>query len=151
MVTLGTSTLRSIGVLLGRSLDVSLVKVQLKRASPSRLSKLPNSFLSSTVTMGQNEQEKPHISGQANSPMSAPAHALTFEQVAQELNGNINDGLTESEAKQRLETYGRNEFGEQEGVQPLKIFIGQIANALTLVSYLTQASSSILEEAHRQR
>jgi len=90
--------------------------------------------------MGQNEEEKPHISGQANSPMTAPAHALTFEQVAQELDGNIDDGLTESEAKQRLETYGRNEFGEQEGVQPLKIFIGQIANALTLVSYLPQAS-----------
>ncbi|QGI97591.1 hypothetical protein CEK26_010660 [Fusarium fujikuroi] len=82
--------------------------------------------------MGQNEEEKPHISGQANSPMSAPAHALTFEQVAQELNGNLDDGLTESEAELRLETYGRNEFGEQEGVQPLKIFIGQIANALTL-------------------
>ncbi|KAH7202308.1 hypothetical protein DER44DRAFT_669624 [Fusarium oxysporum] len=91
--------------------------------------------------MGQNEEEKPHISGQANSPMTAPAHALTFEQVAQELNGNLDDGLTESEAKQRLETYGRNEFGEQEGVQPLKIFIGQIANALTLVLILAMAAS----------
>lgn len=91
--------------------------------------------------MGQNEEEKPHISGQANSPMSAPAHALTFEQVAQELNGNLDDGLTESEARQRLEIYGRNEFGEQEGVQPLKIFIGQIANALTLVLILAMAAS----------
>ncbi|KAF5668104.1 potassium sodium efflux p-type fungal-type [Fusarium heterosporum] len=85
--------------------------------------------------------EAPHVSGQANSPMTAPAHALTFEQVAQELEANLDDGLTDQEAKRRLETSGRNEFGEQEGVQPLKIFIGQIANALTLVLILAMAAS----------
>ena len=89
--------------------------------------------------MGQNptEEAAPHVSGQSNTPMSAPAHALTFEQVAKELNANLEDGLTDQEAKSRLETAGRNEFGEQEGVQPIKILIGQIANALTLVSYTT--------------
>jgi len=83
-----------------------------------------------------------HVSGQANKPMSAPAHALTFQQVAEELGANLEDGLTDGEAKNRLEEYGRNEFGAEEGVQPLKIFIGQIANALTLVSAppLEQAS-----------
>jgi magnesium-transporting ATPase (P-type) len=90
--------------------------------------------------MGQPVEDTPHISGQSNTPMTAPAHALTFEQVAQELGANLDDGLTEEEAKRRLETNGRNEFGEQEGVQPLKIFIGQIANALTLVSFPSYAS-----------
>lgn len=75
-----------------------------------------------------------HVSGQANSPMTAPAHSLTYEQVLEELNTNLIDGLTDEEAKRRLEEHGRNEFGEQKGVQPIKIFIGQIANALTLVS-----------------
>lgn len=85
--------------------------------------------------MSQKLIEKvPHISGQANHPMTAPAHALAYENVAEQLNANVEDGLTEEEAKRRLEQYGRNEFGEQHGVQPLKIFIGQIANALTLVS-----------------
>lgn len=78
-------------------------------------------------------EEAPHVSGQANSPMTAPAHSLTFDQVAQELQANLDDGLTDAEAKKRLEEHGRNEFGDQEGVQPLRIFIGQIANALTLV------------------
>lgn len=78
-------------------------------------------------------EEAPHVSGQANSPMTAPAHALTFDQVAQQLDANLEDGLTDAEAKKRLEEHGRNEFGDQEGVQPFKIFIGQIANALTLV------------------
>ncbi|KAM0246533.1 hypothetical protein ACHAP5_004657 [Fusarium lateritium] len=92
--------------------------------------------------MGQKPvEETPHVSGQSNTPMTAPAHALTFDQVAQELAANVEDGLTEEEAKKRLETNGRNEFGEQEGVQPLKIFIGQIANALTLVLILAMAAS----------
>ncbi|KAF5021603.1 hypothetical protein F66182_6350 [Fusarium sp. NRRL 66182] len=77
-------------------------------------------------------EEAGHVSGQANSPMTAPAHSLSFEQVAEQLQANLDDGLTEKQAKTRLEQYGRNEFGEQEGVQPIKIFIGQIANALTL-------------------
>ncbi|KAI1059348.1 hypothetical protein LB507_003973 [Fusarium sp. FIESC RH6] len=93
--------------------------------------------------MGQKptEEAAPHVSGQSNIPMSAPAHALTYEQVAKELNANLEDGLTEQEAKSRLETSGRNEFGEQEGVQPIKILIGQIANALTLVLILAMAAS----------
>lgn len=93
--------------------------------------------------MGQKptEEAAPHVSGQSNTPMSAPAHALTYEQVAKELNANLEDGLTEQEAKSRLETSGRNEFGEQEGVQPIKILIGQIANALTLVLILAMAAS----------
>lgn len=78
-------------------------------------------------------KELTHTSVQANSPMSAPAHALSFRQVAEELNANLEDGLTTEEAKRRLGEYGLNEFGKQEGAQPLNIFLGQIANALTLV------------------
>ncbi|UNI19565.1 P-type ATPase [Purpureocillium takamizusanense] len=82
-----------------------------------------------------------HVSGQANTPMTAPAHALAIEQVVNELKANIEVGLSDEEAKRRLEEYGRNEFGEQKGVQPVKIFIGQIANALTLVLILAMAAS----------
>ena len=84
--------------------------------------------------MGEKPQEElEHVSGQANKPMSAPAHALSYEQVAQELGANLDGGLSPDEAKKRLEEYGRNEFGEQKGVQPIKILIGQIAIAFTLV------------------
>ncbi|KAL2681246.1 hypothetical protein Neosp_008854 [[Neocosmospora] mangrovei] len=86
-------------------------------------------------------EEPAHVSGQANTPMTAPAHALTYEQVAEQLHANIEDGLTNEEAKGRLEKYGRNEFGAEKGVQPFKIFIGQIANALTLVLILAMAAS----------
>lgn len=79
--------------------------------------------------------------------MSSPAHALTFEKVVEDLGANADTGLTADEAKKRLEEFGNNEFGGSEAVQPIKIFVGQLANALTLVSepslrtYLCTASA----------
>ncbi|WZH42140.1 sodium P-type ATPase [Fusarium acuminatum] len=73
--------------------------------------------------------------------MSAAAHALSFDQVAQELGASLDVGLHADEAKIRLEEHGRNEFGENKGVQPVKIFIGQVANALTLVLILAMGAS----------
>ena len=78
-----------------------------------------------------------HVSGQSNQPMSKPAHALTYGQVAQELSTNTLAGLDAEEAAERLIKYGKNDLGEEKGVQPLKIFIAQIANAMTLVSSRT--------------
>lgn len=74
-----------------------------------------------------------HVSGQSNRPLSRPAHALSHEQLAAELDADVLSGLTAHEAKVRLEQYGRNDLGEDEGVQPLKIVIAQIANAMTMV------------------
>ncbi|KAI9149573.1 calcium-transporting ATPase 3 [Paramyrothecium foliicola] len=92
--------------------------------------------------MGEKPQDQPeHVSGQSNKPISAPAHALPFEDVAEELKADTTDGLTSEEAKRRLEEYGRNEFGDDKGVQPLSIFIAQIANALTFVLILAFGAS----------
>ncbi|KAF4506661.1 hypothetical protein G6O67_006724 [Ophiocordyceps sinensis] len=89
----------------------------------------------------EDDDVREHVSGQANKPMSAPAHALTIDQVIQELQTNVQIGLSDDQVQMRLQDYGRNEFGEQEGVQPIKIFIGQIANALTLVLILAMGAS----------
>ncbi|KAI0104857.1 hypothetical protein GGR51DRAFT_549367 [Nemania sp. FL0031] len=74
-------------------------------------------------------------SGQANTPMSRPAHALTYAQVIQELSSDAINGLSSSVAEQRLEELGRNVLGESEGVSPFKIVVAQIANAMTLLMY----------------
>ena len=76
-----------------------------------------------------------HVSGQSNEPMSRPAHALTFDQVVQELQTDTMHGLTSAEAKARHEKFGNNDLGDADGVQPLKIIIAQVANAMTLVSF----------------
>ena len=90
--------------------------------------------------MGKNHKDegmKSHVSGQSNKPLSRPAHALTARQVIQEIKADPEMGLSTDDAKARLEEYGKNEFGENKGVQPVKIFIGQIANAMTLVMATT--------------
>ncbi|PQE22108.1 potassium sodium efflux P-type ATPase fungal-type protein [Rutstroemia sp. NJR-2017a BBW] len=82
-----------------------------------------------------------HVPGQSNKPMSLPAHALTIEAVRDELEADLEDGLTEAECQRRLEEYGRNELDDGPGVQPVKILIHQIANAMLLVLILAMAVS----------
>lgn len=74
-----------------------------------------------------------HVSGQANKPLSKPAHALPHQTLITEIKANPQDGLTSSEARLRLDDHGPNELGDQGGVSVTKILIRQIANAMMLV------------------
>lgn len=86
--------------------------------------------------MGNNQPSlEGHVSGQANKPLSRPAHALSYTKVIEETGCNSEDGLTSSDAKTRYEEYGNNDLGDDAGVQPGKILLRQVANAMTLVSY----------------
>src|SRR4051812_32012348 len=82
-----------------------------------------------------------HVSGQANKPMSKPAHSLTLKQVVDELKTEEWSGLSDTEAKRRIDEYGSNELGEAESASPVKILIAQVANAMTLVLILAMAVS----------
>ncbi|KAK3689717.1 hypothetical protein B0T22DRAFT_514381 [Podospora appendiculata] len=82
-----------------------------------------------------------HVSGQSNTPLTRPAHALTHQQVADELGADILAGLSRDEAARRVVRYGKNELGEAEGVRPLKIVVAQITNAMTLVLILAMGVS----------
>lgn len=77
-----------------------------------------------------------HKSGQANEPLSKPAHALEWKQVVDEIKCNADDGLTTAEAKSRHEKHGNNDLGDDGGVSPSKILLRQVANAMTMVSQL---------------
>jgi len=81
------------------------------------------------------EKDNPqqHMSGQANKPLSQPPHALSYDAVTNEIGANANDGLTSADAKSRLEEYGRNELDNGPGVQPVRILLRQVANAMILV------------------
>jgi magnesium-transporting ATPase (P-type) len=87
------------------------------------------------MTEKRNSGSTPHVAGQSNKPMTRPAHALSHEDVTKELKTDSLDGLSNDEAAKRLQDYGKNELGETESVQPMKIIIAQIANAMTLVSH----------------
>lgn len=81
-----------------------------------------------------NPEEKTILSGSGNKPLSKPAHALTFEAVINEIQADNDAGLSQGEAKERLQVYGSNDLGDGAGVQPAKILLRQIANAMTLVT-----------------
>ncbi|KAJ0279317.1 hypothetical protein COL940_006845 [Colletotrichum noveboracense] len=87
------------------------------------------------------DSESEHISGQANKPLSRPPHALDVGQVVTELDVDASQGLTSDEASRRLEELGRNELRQNKGVQPVKIFLEQIFNAMTLVLLLALGAS----------
>jgi Na+-exporting ATPase len=74
-----------------------------------------------------------HVSGQSNMRLSKPAHALSHEELVDELQANTVDGLSTDEAKQRLEKYGPNMFQDARGVKPWDILVRQVANAMMLV------------------
>lgn len=73
------------------------------------------------------------MSGQANEPLTRPAHALEYDQVLQELEADSTKGLSSDEAIRRLARYGSNDLGKEKGVKPFSIFIQQIVNAMTAV------------------
>merc|ERR1712093_658685 len=87
------------------------------------------------------EEAAAHVSGQANEPLSGLPHTLTAEQLANEIGADLLDGLHETEAKSRVEKYGPNELDDGPGVNPAKILLRQVANAMTLVLILAMAVS----------
>ncbi|KAK6840865.1 potassium/sodium efflux P-type ATPase [Apiospora arundinis] len=92
--------------------------------------------------MDNNKEALPqHVSGQSNEPLSRPAHALSWQDVLDELGADALNGLSANEAEARQAQFGPNELGEAEGVQPMKIVVAQIANAMTLVLILAMAVS----------
>ncbi|KAL2041373.1 hypothetical protein N7G274_005755 [Stereocaulon virgatum] len=90
---------------------------------------------------GTRKDGEAHVSGQANKPLSLPPHALSSEAVSREIGADSEDGLTAVEAKSRLEAHGRNELGDAAGVNPARILIRQIANAMMLVLIMAAAVS----------
>jgi Ca2+-transporting ATPase len=73
-------------------------------------------------------------------------HALEPAQVLKELKSDLHQGLTEDEAKQRLETYGYNELKKEEGVSPFTLFVNQFKNILIIILLVATALSAVVGE-----
>lgn len=80
-------------------------------------------------------------SGSSNRELTQAAHALELSDLVQQLESNTQNGLTKAEATKRVEQYGRNELDDGPGVQPIKILIRQVANAMMLVLIMAMAVS----------
>ncbi|KAF2640140.1 sodium P-type ATPase-like protein [Massarina eburnea CBS 473.64] len=97
--------------------------------------------------MGKDNQSslEGHVSGQANTPLSRPAHALSFSKVIEEVGCNNEDGLTTVEARERHNQWGDNDLGNGGGIQPGKILLRQVANAMTIVLIIAMAVSFAIQ------
>ncbi|CAI6335349.1 unnamed protein product [Periconia digitata] len=97
--------------------------------------------------MGKSKQPtlEGHVSGQSNNPLSRPAHCLSHSAVREELKCSEEDGLSTAEAKKRHEQWGDNDLGDGGGVQPGKILLRQVANAMTLVLIIAMAVSFAIQ------
>jgi Ca2+-transporting ATPase len=78
--------------------------------------------------------------------MTAVWHALRIERLEQELQSDIDTGLTASEAQHRLATVGPNELPEAAPPSPFKIFLSQFANLIVWVLIGAAAVSGLLQE-----
>lgn len=69
-------------------------------------------------------------SGPVRPIFSRPPYQLSVEQVADELQTNVEIGLSEAESKQYLSKYGDNVLDGGEGVPIWKVFFKQVSNAM---------------------
>ena len=72
-------------------------------------------------------------------------HVMGIEGVLSSL-GTVLEGLTQQEARNRLEKYGPNELVEKEKISPLKMFIDQFRNFLIIVLLAATVVSAFIGE-----
>ncbi len=73
-------------------------------------------------------------------------HSIEAPEVLKELNTDPRHGLTDDEAKRRLEEYGYNELRKEEGVSPLTLFFNQFRNILILILLIAIILSALVGE-----
>ncbi|KAK9762198.1 hypothetical protein K7432_012306, partial [Basidiobolus ranarum] len=64
---------------------------------------------------------------------AVPYHTYDVRKVIEELNTDIDDGLSSDEVKSRTERYGLNQMSGDNGVNPWKVLLRQLANYLTVI------------------
>ena len=72
------------------------------------------------------------------------AHSLEGEEVAKKLQTSLESGLSENEAKNRLEKYGLNELIQRQRISALQIFINQFKDFLIYLLFGAIAISLIV-------
>ncbi|MBM4278898.1 MAG: cation-translocating P-type ATPase [Deltaproteobacteria bacterium] len=82
----------------------------------------------------------------SNSRLNLSWHSLEPAQVLKELKSDLHQGLTDEEAKQRLETYGYNELKKEEGISPFTLFINQFKNILIVILLVAIVLSAVVGE-----
>ncbi|OHA67340.1 MAG: hypothetical protein A3C82_01690 [Candidatus Wildermuthbacteria bacterium RIFCSPHIGHO2_02_FULL_47_12] len=78
--------------------------------------------------------------------MTPSWHSLSIENVAQLLETNVAQGLTQQEAEQRRKVYGPNTLGEEKSTSAFFLFLSQFKNPLVLVLLSAGIITLLLEK-----
>ncbi len=73
-------------------------------------------------------------------------HSMEIPQIVKELDTDLYRGLTEDEAKRRLETYGTNELKKEEKFSPVMLFFNQFKNFLVIILLVAVVLSALVGE-----
>jgi P-type Na+/K+ transporter len=73
--------------------------------------------------------------------LSRPAHLISPSIIANELNTDLDNGITEEEAVKRLEFYGQNQLEGGDGVSAIAILVRQLFNAMCLILVMAMVVS----------
>jgi P-type Ca2+ transporter type 2C len=73
-------------------------------------------------------------------------YSKSLEEIAKELNTNLQKGLTSQEAEKRLLEYGPNALKEKGGKNPLVLFFKQFTNFLVIILIIAAIVSFLLGE-----
>jgi P-type Ca2+ transporter type 2C len=74
-------------------------------------------------------------------------HSMEAAQALKELDTDLESGLTEDEARRRLQRYGYNELTKKEQrISPLAIFINQFKNILIAILLVAAVLSAVIGE-----
>jgi magnesium-transporting ATPase (P-type) len=72
------------------------------------------------------------------------SYQLTVDEALNELGGDAQHGLSESEARVRLKEYGKNEIATEEPAPAWRKFVAQFQNVLVILLLIATAISAAL-------
>src|SRR3989304_7387873 len=73
-------------------------------------------------------------------------HTLQSDEVIRSLDTNVNTGLSQTEAENRLKKHGYNQLEEKEGISPLWVFLEQFNDFIVWVLLAAVIVSGVLKE-----
>ncbi|GAB5592698.1 hypothetical protein Unana1_07598 [Umbelopsis nana] len=83
---------------------------------------------------------------QSNVPSGPDYHAMDLAAVTEILKTDVDDGLTDAEAAERLSKYGRNELSGEGGVSVWKVLFRQLFNVMILILVIAMVVSLVFKD-----
>ncbi len=75
---------------------------------------------------------------------TTPWHTLAIKDVLNKLNTSFDHGITQDEAKKKLEQYGFNRLTEGKKISPWRLLLGQFQNVLVIILLIATVLSGFL-------